>query len=74
MDITTRRVALDLLVIGIVLRVSERLPLVATRTLGLSTARWAAAGLASPQVAAAASAVAHRLSPAQIANRARTPA
>ena len=34
MDITTRRSAADLLVIGMVLRVSERLPLVATSTLG----------------------------------------
>ena len=33
-DITTRRSAPDLLVIGIALRVSERLPLVATSTLG----------------------------------------
>jgi hypothetical protein len=71
-DITTRRAARDLLVIRMVLRVSERLPLVATNTLGFCWARSATAGSARRAGNATASAAA-RTGPALIGSRPRTP-
>jgi hypothetical protein len=65
---------LDRLVIGIVLRVSEWLPLVATRTFGPLAARRAAADPArSPGAAAAASAAAANAYAAFLETRRGTP-